>query len=114
METHAAGSTQSSEDGGEDADEGLENELPEVLLGIIAGDHNGLHIGVRHCVGNRLLDKLLNELAEQFLHNCKCLIVYNSVRKGPRGGPVRETSGRRHPVRHHRRRLRCYHLCRQC
>ena len=66
METHAAGGTQCSEDSGKDADEGLENELPEVLLGIIAANHHGLHIGVRHCVGNRLLDKLLNELVNDF------------------------------------------------
>ena len=74
MEPHTAGGTQCCEDGREDADEGLENEFPEVLLGIIARDHNGLHIGVRHGVGNRLFDKLLNELVNDFFHRCNCLI----------------------------------------
>ena len=74
MESHARGCSKRSENRREDADEGLENELPEVLLGIIARNHNGLHIGVRHCVGNRLLDKLLNELVNDFFHRSNCLI----------------------------------------
>lgn len=74
MKTHTRGCGQGCGNSSQDADEGLENELPEVLLGIIAWNRNGLHIGVRHCVGNRLLDKLLNELAEQFLH---CIINFD-------------------------------------
>lgn len=85
MKTHTRGCGQGCCNSSQDADDDLDDKLPDVLLGIAVRQADGFYIRnlrircrVRNDVVDRLFnclfDKLLNELAEQFLH---CIINFD-------------------------------------